>query len=128
MSEPKIEDAFAEWDDKRQLFRVFLTKAVVECPEECGFCEGCNPEQDLFLEPEHFPETATMVRLYRAAFCANPKDFRDQLVREPIGWAKRAPAERAAKAVQRELARIEDGSPGPTNEAVRMALIKMKLR
>jgi hypothetical protein len=113
MSEPKgrIVDAFAEWDDPHA-FRVFLIR------EKDGEQDDGAPMEAVHgVDPLDDPIEA---RLYKAAFCAHPKDFRGEYDRV-LGFKTRTPAERAAKAVKKELKRIEKGEPGPDNLSMQLA-------
>lgn len=127
--DPKIVDAVAEWDDREQLFRVYLFRDST--PKDCsdpncdGDCADEMPPEPEPLNAVHF-DPAWEARLYKAVFCANPKDFKGLKAGDALGWSKRAPAERAAKAVKRELARIEKGAPGPTDYDVQFALLGVK--
>lgn len=109
----KIVDAFAEWDDPHA-FRVYLLR------------DGDDIDAALPMEAVHevLGADALLARLYKAAFVANAKDFagRDAIDRV-LGWPTKAPAERCVKAVKRELRRLEEGKPGPSNEAIQIALM-----
>lgn len=115
-SKGKIVDAYAEWDDPHA-FRVFLVRE-----DQDG-----HPDLDNAKPMESKIETGDVCatvegRLYRAAMIRCTKDFvgvRDKV----LGWPKKAPAERVAKAVSRELDRIAKGEPCPTAAALQLVLM-----
>lgn len=116
-SKGKIVDAYAEWDDP-DAFRVFLVRE-----DEHGNADLDNAKP---MEAVHDfgDECATVEgRLYRAAFVRCARDFAGRPVDRVLGWSKEAPAKRVAKAVKSELARIENGEPGPSAQAVRLAIM-----
>ena len=109
--ERKVVDVCVEWDDPKA-YRVFLLR------------EGDDWDNASPLEAAYGSDSLDdplMVRLYQAAYCDNPKDFAGRDVRHDLGWEKDAPAKRAAKAVKKELKRIEAGEPGPTREQIAWA-------
>ncbi len=116
MSDEKIVDVYADWDDPHA-FRVFLAYET-------------SGEGDIEYRPmraEHFD--GIEARLYRAAFRDCAKDVANQPVQQgPLGWATEAPAQRVAKAVKKELDRIEKAQPGPSDAAIQMALMLVPKR
>lgn len=116
MSEGKIISAFAEWDDRRGVMRVYLDDGTDNPPMLQREVHG----------------NVTHARLYRAAFIANPKDFSraaglNSTTEPAIGWEPRddddtrGRAERAADAVNAELVRMRARKPGPTDAQVNAA-------
>lgn len=123
MSKGKIVDAYAEWDDRAERFRVYLVREVERTDDEQTFTDRDDGE----------PMASVLIggeiecRLYRAIICAHPKDFggaHERLVGF-AGKSGRAKAERAAKAVKAELLKIERGEPGPSDMACQIAGILM---
>lgn len=123
MAPNKYTDAIAEWDDRARLFRVYLMPELM--PEVAGDAEH-DPEPKP-LEAVHFESDGdTECRLYKAAFCACPRDIGRLSAGREIGWEKEAPAKRVAKAVKRELKRIDKGMPGPDATALQIAILLAK--
>jgi hypothetical protein len=124
-SNGKIVDAYVEWDDRGNAFRIYLAREEPELGED-----------DIYSEPEPEPMEAVHDdlgtetvegRLYKAAFCRCPKDVGYMLANDRVlGWPKEAPAKRVADAVKKELAKIEAGEPGPTDLAIQVAVIRAK--
>lgn len=104
--------AVAEWDDRAQLYRVFVER------EDADEFEPMTAVHDFDGDDKQTPEG----RIYRAAFVKCPKDFRGLTVGDPIGWPKKAPADRVARAVNAEIKRMHKGLPGPTSDVVRLVL------
>ncbi len=105
----KITDVYVEWDDPRA-FRVYLVRAGGE--------DDARPMRNV----GHAQRGSVEERLVRAAFVKNPKDFMSIPMHEQsLGWSKKGPAERAAKAVKTELVRIERGEPEVDDATVNMA-------
>jgi hypothetical protein len=102
-----IEDVYAEWDDP-DAFRVFLMYSD-------------NTTEPIKAEYHHADEWTLNQRLFAAMIHDNPKDFVGQKAGE-IGWERRPPAVRAAKAVKKELARIAKGEPPPDMQKVSLGL------
>ena len=101
----QIIDAIAEWDDRGQTFRVYLTR------------EGQDESQPM---EARLTEETIESRLYRAAFMKCYKDFLDKPHERVLGFEKEAAAKRVAKAVNAELKRVAKGEPGPTLHQVSM--------
>lgn len=112
----------AEWDDHGDVFRVYLERTYVDTDEYRG--EEKDPNEMRPLRSDILGETVD-ARLYLAAFCAHPRDFRGAHERL-VGFDSRPAAERAAKAVTKELKRIERGEPGPSAFEVQVALMRAK--
>lgn len=110
--EGKVVDASAQWDDQDGIFRVHLIR------EKDGTRDDGTPMEAVIVDGGE-----TECRLYQAVFCANPRDFMDKAHTRDLGFEKRAPAERAAKAVKRELQRIEKGEPGPDAMTIQVAIM-----
>ena len=108
----KIVDAFAEWDDP-DAFRVYLVREGEE-----GNLDLAKPMEAVIVDGG-----AVECRLYKAVFCANPKDFRRQDHERLLGFNREAPAKRAAKAVKRELAKTAKGEPGPDSFTMQIAVL-----
>ena len=110
-------DAQAQWDDRDQVFRVFLT------PEST--CKDPDPET-VPLQQVYAPgygASELMCRLYRAAFVRCPKDIGRLAAQDAVlGFSEAAAAKRVAKAVKKELAAIDTGQPAPSDDAVRLAI------
>lgn len=116
----KIVEAFAEWDDPHA-FRVFLAREDAD-----GF-----PDMDSATPMESVLDTETETvegRLYRAVILACARDIAHQQYERVLGWPTEAPAKRAAKAVNAELARIAKGEPGPSTVAIQFALAAVSKR
>ncbi len=107
-AERKIVDAYAEWDDP-DAFRVFLMY-------------DNDDTEPVEAEYWHFGEWTLNQRLFYAMVRDNPKDFVGRPADREIGWLKEPPAKRAAKAVNKELARIAKGEPPPDLQTVNMGL------
>lgn len=117
----KIVDAFAEWDDRDQTFRVYLVR------EEPDRDDETSPEEPQPMEAAIL-DGSVEARLHKAAFVRCWRDFTGDHERV-LGFAKRTSAERVAKAVKAELKRIEKGDPGPTDHEVHMtAQLALMLR
>ena len=116
--ERTITNAYAEWDDDGQKFRVYLEREYTDPDEYDGDEEDPNEARPLKSE---ITADSIDARLYKAAFCAHPKDFGGDHERL-VGFDKKAAAERCAKAVVKELKRIEHGEPGPDAWAIQVAL------
>lgn len=100
-----IVDAVAEWDYRDQTFRVYLMR------------EGDDEGQPLQAA---ITDGSLDTRLYRAALCANAKDFTGAHERV-VGFEKEAAARRCAKAVKVELKRIAKGEPPVSDHTLSMA-------
>ena len=111
----KIVEAFAEWDDP-DAFRVFLRYEGEENED------GDIREETVPLEADYSAsgEMAIEQRLYWATMYANPKDFVGRVVDRDLGWERKPPAERAAKACNAELERIAKGEPQPDRSKTAM--------
>jgi hypothetical protein len=105
-------EAYAEWDDRAKLFRVYLIPAAPEGNDDFDEIANTKPMESMFTGD------SMEARLYRAAFCACPKDFGTFKIGEPVGWTTEAPAKRVAKAVTKEIANAKAGKPAPTDEQV----------
>ena len=112
-SKHKITGAYAEWDDRASEMRVYLDDGSDNPPA----LRRAAHADDLHK------------RLFRAAFIANPRDFTSAAgLNDPrtneVGWephddgGSRKRAERAARAVEAELARMKARKPPPTDEQV----------
>lgn len=107
----KIVDAVVAWDDPHA-WRVYLVR---EGDENLDLAQ---PMDTVIADGG-----AVECRLYKAVFCANPKDFRNQEHERLLGFETEAPARRAAKVVKKELARIAKGEPEPDTFAIQVALL-----
>ncbi len=117
-----ITAATAEWDDQGEAFRVYLERTYVDPDEYRG--EEKDPNELRPLRSDILGDTVD-ARLYLAAFCAHPRDFRGAHERL-VGFDTRPAAERAAKAVTKELKKIARGEPGPSEFEVQVALVRAK--
>ena len=120
--ERKITNAYAGWDDRDGKFRIYLEGDYVDPEEYEGDEEDPNEARPLKSE---ITADSIDARLYKAAFCAHPKDFGGEHERL-VGFDKKAAAERCVKAVAKELKRIEKGEPGPDVFAMQIALMFAK--
>jgi len=111
-----IVDAHHEWDDRDGKFRVYLVRADGEGGDDF---DSAKPMQSEILGE------SIEARLYRAAFCAHPKDFRGEHERV-LGFDKEPPAKRAAAAVKKELKAVAAGKDGPSNFAIQIACVLAK--
>lgn len=113
-------DAYHEWDDRNDVFRVYLVP--VDGGED-------QPEHKA-MAAVHFPSDGdTECRLYKAAFLRCAKDIaRLPAQGGPLGFEKEAAAKRVASAVQKELAAIRVGKPGPSDDAIRIVLAMLPRR
>ena len=108
------DSAYAEFDYEANEFRVFLTR---------------TDDKDSDQLRSEFEGDALMVRLYKAAFVACPKDIGNLKItpgKLECGWDKNPPAQRVAKAVERELGRIAKGDPPISEAVVQLALQMIK--
>lgn len=124
----KIVDAYAEWDDRRGAFRVYVSR---EEPDD----------GEVFPGPSPLPAFARCVRdsvewrLHLAAWIKATKAMAkaDSGGGEPLGWsgevkgAQKA-AQQVANAMRAELNCIADGKPAPSPEAVQIAMIAAGVR
>ncbi len=110
----KIVDAIAEWDDAGAAFRVYLVREDADGEPDIDNAEP--------MEAVLFDGGEVECRLFKAVFCANPKDFRGHVHSRDLGFDKKTKAERAARAVKKELARIAKGEPGPDMFAMQIAV------
>ena len=108
--------AYPEWDDRDGKFRVYLVRADGEGGDDF---DSAKPMQSEILGE------SIEARLYRAAFCAHPKDFRGEHERV-LGFDKEPPAKRAAAAVKKELKAVAAGKDGPSNFAIQIACVLAK--
>lgn len=108
-------NAYAEWDDP-DAFRVFLMYSD-------------DTSEPVEAEYHTQGEWTLNQRLYYAMVLANPRDFVGKPTSREIGWPTKPPAERAAKAANKELKRIAKGEPPPdpiaTADGLRFATIAM---
>lgn len=108
MDEVKYTNAYADWDDREQAFVVYL--------------EDSDESREEPIQAEYSGNSID-ARLHMAAFCAHPKDFANlEMHRGALTFPKKTQAARAAKAIKKELKRIEKGEPGPDRETIAWAV------
>lgn len=108
MAKGDICEAYGEWDDRAQAFRVYLARGD----------ENGNPDLDAAAPMRQFsrcvgsrPDPAE-ARLVWAAMIHCPKDLEGSDVHgEAIGFAREAQARRVASRVAKEIKAIRQGKP-----------------
>lgn len=108
MAKGDIVEAYGEWDDRAQTFRVYLAREG----------EDGNPDMDAAAPMRHFSRCVgsrpdpVEARLVWAAMIHCPKDLEGSDVHgEAIGFAREAQARRVASRVAKEIKAIRKDKP-----------------